>query len=188
MAGMTDPLILDHAIEMAGKNGRKIECSHEEIYVSYLEFLLEELDSDRNHYQVLPGVLDTLEELSGRNDLGLGLATGNISEGARIKLEHGKIYHYFGFGGFGSDHHNRTYVVQQAVQRGEEYVAPAAVTRSIVIGDTPRDIIHARKAGAEVIAVASGFHHREVLAELEPDLLLDSLEERKPLFDFLGLR
>jgi len=187
MAGMTDPLILDHAIDIAEKNGRRMTCTHEEIFDCYLQFLSEELNSGRNHYQVLPGVVETLEELAGRDDLVLGLATGNIADGARVKLEHGNIYHYFGFGGYGSDHHDRTYVVQQAVRRGEEYVAPATVTRSIVIGDTPRDVIHARKAGAEVIAVASGSHNREILEALEPDLMLDSLEDRESFMEFLGL-
>ncbi|MCK5795137.1 MAG: HAD hydrolase-like protein, partial [Anaerolineales bacterium] len=103
-------------------------------------------------------------------------------------VEHGKIAHYFGFGGYGSDHGNRTHVVKHAVRRGSDYVAPAEVTRAIVIGDTPRDIIHAKEAGASVIAVATGFHSRETLSEFGPDLVLESLEDRKAFREFLAVQ
>ncbi len=171
MAGMTDPLILEKAVDVAESQGLKIKCDYEEVYRAYIRYLQEELESG----------------LKGCRDIGLGLATGNIVEGARVKLEHGKIAHFFSFGGYGSDHGNRTHVVRQAVRRGSEFVAPAQVSRSIVIGDTPRDIIHAKEAGAEVIAVASGSHSRETLAEYAPDLLLDSLEDREAFGEFLGI-
>ena len=188
MAGMTDPLILEHAVSVAEQAGLKVECSFEDIYSAYIRFLTSELNSGTRPYRVLPGVIELLEELKGRKELELGLATGNIVEGARVKLEHGNIYHYFNFGGYGSDHGNRTHVVRQAVRRGAEYVAPSEVRRAIVIGDTPRDIIHAKEADAEVIAVASGFHSREALREFDPDLLLDSLEETEAFLEFLGIQ
>jgi len=186
MAGMTDPTILEEAVSMARESGRHVDCNFEDVYSSYLDHLQNELRSGANPYRVLPGVTETLDELHEDPDFLLGLATGNIAEGARVKLEHGNIYHYFKFGGYGSDHGNRTHVVKRAVKRGSEYAAPRDVTRAVVIGDTPRDIIHAREAGAEVVAVASGFHSREVPAEFNPDLILDSLEEGHALWEYLS--
>lgn len=186
MAGMTDPLILEHAVSEAIKVGFQVNCSHEEIYEAYLGFLSEELRSGKKSYRVLPGVVPLLQELQRHSDLSLGLATGNIARGARVKLEHGKIFHYFRFGGYGSDHGNRTHVISQAVRRGAEYVAPAQVERAIVIGDTPRDIIHAKQAGVEVVAVASGSHSRAELEKHEPDLVIDSLEERELFMEFIS--
>lgn len=188
MAGMTDPLILEKAVAIAEENGLKFSCNYDEVYRAYVDYLREELESGTRPYQVLPGVSVLLEELKDFQEIGIGLATGNIAEGARVKLEHGKISHYFNFGGYGSDHGNRTHVVKQAVQRGSEYVAPAEVTRVIVIGDTPRDIIHAKEAGVAVIAVATGFHSRETLAEFGPDLVLDSLEDRPAFREFLAIQ
>lgn len=188
MAGMTDPLILEKAVAVAESRGLKIKCDYEKVYRAYLDYLQEELESGLMPYHVLPGVSPLLEELKGHREISLGLATGNIAEGARVKLEHGKIAHFFSFGGYGSDHGNRTHVVRQAVRRGSEFVAPARVSRAIVIGDTPRDIIHAKEAGAEVIAVASGFHSRETLAEFSPDLLLDSLQDSEAFWEFLDIK
>ncbi len=187
MAGMTDPLILEKAVAVAEAQGMKLSCNHEDVYSAYIEYLREELQSGNRPYRVLPGVTALLEELKDCKEVSLGLATGNIAEGARVKLEYGKISHYFGFGGYGSDHGNRTHVVKQAVRRGSEYVSPATVSRSVVIGDTPRDIIHAKEAGAAVIAVASGFHSRETLADYAPDLLLDSMEDCIAFKQFLAI-
>ena len=55
-----------------------------------------------------------------------------------------------------------------------------------VIGDTPQDIIHARKAGAKVVAVATGGHSFEELAQHSPDLLVNSLEPIGTILNFLG--
>ncbi len=187
MAGMTDPLILEKAVDAAREKGIEVNCSYEEVYRAYIDHLRKELKSGQRPYRVLPGVHDILGELACLPGVGLGLATGNIAEGARVKLEHGDIFHYFKFGGYGSDHGNRTHVVKHAVRRGSDYAAPVEVTRAIVIGDTPRDIIHAKEAGAEVVAVASGFHSREVLRQYEPDLLIDSLEDRGAFRDYLAL-
>jgi len=186
MAGMTDPLILETAVAMAEKRGEAVDCRYEEVYLSYIAHLREELESGRRPYEVLPGAAALLEELRNDRRFSLGLATGNIAEGARVKLEFGNISHFFKFGGYGSDHGNRTQVVRQAVLRGTEFVAPEEVSRSIVIGDTPRDIIHAREAGASVIAVASGFHTPEDLRGFHPDLLLESLEDRDSFYGFVN--
>jgi phosphoglycolate phosphatase-like HAD superfamily hydrolase len=45
----------------------------------------------------------------------------------------------------------------------------------LVIGDTPLDIRCARHIGAKAIAVATGTHPREELADHAADLLLDDL-------------
>ena len=185
MAGMTDPTILEEAVLMARESGRHVDCDFEDVYRSYLEHLRNELRSGTKPYRVLPGVADTLDELNRQPDMILGLATGNIAEGARVKLEHGNIYHYFKFGGYGSHHGNRTHVVRRAVERGSDFASPRRVTRAVVIGDTPRDIIHAREAGAEVVAVASGFHSREILEGFKPDLVIDSLEDHQSLREYL---
>ena len=64
------------------------------------------------------GVPDFLARLTLESQFLLGLATGNIEEGARIKLEHAGLMHYFAFGGYGSDAENRTEVIEVAMRRG----------------------------------------------------------------------
>ncbi|NHJ19534.1 MAG: HAD family hydrolase [Candidatus Lokiarchaeota archaeon] len=53
----------------------------------------------------------------------------------------------------------------------------------VMIGDMPSDIQAGREAGVWTIGVASGVSKKEMLAEFEPDLLIDSLEELKKLIE-----
>src|SRR5262245_28534319 len=95
--GKTDPAII-REIGIA----RNVDTSPEldRIVESYLFFLSEEV-SVSSSYRVLPGVIALLEHLSTCSDVMLGLATGNVELGARIKLERGNLNRFFEFGGFG---------------------------------------------------------------------------------------
>ena len=61
--------------------------------------------------------------------------------------------------------------------------APADV---LVIGDTPLDVECARAFGAVAVAVATGFHPREELAALGPDLLFDDFADVEGAAALLG--
>jgi len=53
----------------------------------------------------------------------------------------------------------------------------------IMIGDMPSDIQAGREAGVWTVGVASGVSKKEMLADFEPDLLIDSLDELKRLIE-----
>jgi phosphoglycolate phosphatase-like HAD superfamily hydrolase len=126
------------------------------ILENYLAFLDEEVHASSS-YHVLPGVVRLLEQLSTCSEVMLGLATGNIETGARIKLERGNLNRFFEFGGFGSDSECRVSLVRRAAEvaasrRGRAFAA----TDVFVIGDTPLDIEAARGAGFNAVGVATG--------------------------------
>lgn len=126
---------------------------------------------------VLPGVCELLDALESTEEIGVGLLTGNIREGARLKLEHFAIFHYFSFGAFGDEHLDRDDVARAAwhevVQR-----APDCRPEDVwIIGDTPLDVRCARAIGARVVAVATGWHSADELRRSEPDLLLPNLTD-----------
>src|SRR5262245_44893965 len=131
---------------------------------------------------VLPGIVTLLETLAARDDLAVGLLTGNTREGARIKLAHYGLDRYFEFGGFGDDHLERDDVAREALtavaarENGE-----VDLTRLWVIGDTPTDVSCGRAIGARVIAVATGNHTRDELAAAGPDHLLIDFSDPAPL-------
>ena len=52
---------------------------------------------------VLPGIINILEKLNKKNDIIIGVATGNTFETAKFKLEKAQIFQYFQplIGGFG---------------------------------------------------------------------------------------
>ena len=121
---------------------------------------------------VLPGVVELLGALSLRDDILLGLLTGNFRDGARLKLEHFELAQHFRFGAYGDDHHDRDDVARIALREVEQ-IHPGEVDleRVWVIGDTPADIQCARAIGAKAVAVATGVYPYEELQARQPDFL-----------------
>lgn len=128
--------------------------------------------------EVLPGVMDLLGRLAARGDVAVGLLTGNLLAGARVKLAHFALDHFFSFGAYGDEHLDRDDVAREALRLVEQrFEAQVAAADIWVIGDTPLDVRCARTIGARCIAVTTGFYGRDELAAAAPDLLLDSLND-----------
>jgi phosphoglycolate phosphatase-like HAD superfamily hydrolase len=164
-----------HEIPHTAANWRRF-CS------AYVERLPASLAERRG--AVLPGVADLLERLVERADVAVGLLTGNLVEGARVKLGHFGLDHFFAFGAYGDEHLDRDDVAREAlrlVQR--QFESRVATTDIWVIGDTPLDVKCARAIGARCIAVTTGFYGREELEAARPDLLLGSLNECVTVWD-----
>ncbi|WP_437221690.1 HAD family hydrolase [Planctomicrobium sp. SH661] len=127
---------------------------------------------------ILPGVVSLLQELSARDDVALGLLTGNLEVGARLKLKHYQIDHHFSFGGYGDHHFDRDDVARLAHNSALEYLRHEIhPDRLWVIGDTPADVKCGRAIGAKVLAVGTGIYTLEELAPCQPDLLCESLQD-----------
>lgn len=174
-AGKTDPLILR---EMYG-NGLSRDHTDEEageLYREYVLFLEEEVEKSR--IEIMPGIPKLLENLSSRKDVVLGLATGNIEQGARIKLRKSGLDAHFSVGGFGSDSGSRETLIRVAIERAKGHLQDSEGFEKVyVIGDTPHDIIHGRAAGAVTVAVATGRYTSTELLEHRPDYLFEHLAD-----------
>jgi phosphoglycolate phosphatase-like HAD superfamily hydrolase len=126
---------------------------------TYLEAYLESLHAEvtTREGRVLPGILQLLELFHKRADVAQGLLTGNLHRGARIKLEHYQVWHYFAFGAFGDDSPRRNDLGPHALRRAKEkHAVDFAPERTFVIGDTPHDIECGKAIGAKTIGVATG--------------------------------
>ena len=164
LRGMTDSAIFRDALRAIGHPSDDGVLSR--LAESYLSLLPGEI-ARAEQYQVLPGVVGLLETLGGRPALGIGLGTGNLERGARIKLERGGIDHHFAFGGFGSDHEAREEILRIGAVRGAAYLGvPLARCRVVVIGDTPRDVAAGLGIGGEVVGVGTGGYPPPKLIEL----------------------
>ncbi|MFN0199425.1 MAG: HAD family hydrolase [Planctomycetaceae bacterium] len=118
---------------------------------------------------VLPGIYPLIEILSARNDVQLGLLTGNFREGARLKLSHYNLFHHFGFGGYGDHHHDRDDVAREALGVAQQTHADNVNLAKVwVIGDTPADIRCGRAIGANAVAVATGHFSTDELHSHNP--------------------
>jgi len=183
IAGMTDSGIV---VSILKRND--IPATNENIGAfldSYVHFL--SLELPRRKGKLLPGVLDLLEKLKSRPQLVLGLLTGNVSRGARLKLEQYGVWHFFEFGAFADDHQDRNRLGSFARARAKEkHGREFSPSQIDVIGDTPRDIACGKAIGARTIAVATGTWSREELAKYQPDFLIDDLSDVEGLIHTLG--
>jgi phosphoglycolate phosphatase-like HAD superfamily hydrolase len=172
IAGRTDSGI---AHQILTKYGEPItEESMESFLKLYLELLAHELPLSQG--RVLPGVLELLQRAESRPDTILGLLTGNLRRGAQLKLEHYELWHFFAFGAFADDHHDRNKLGAFALTRAHEGTGEKFLPAQVdVIGDTGHDIACGKAFGARTIAVATGSWPREQLAECDPDFLFDDL-------------
>jgi len=175
-AGKTDPLIIRELLEGNVPNLDPVPEIPRVVNL-YVEYLGQEVDVSPG-FQVMPGVPELLEALSRIPRICLGLATGNLEEGAYIKLRRAGLASYFSFGGFGSDSENRTEVVLAAIRRAEDHMKQEVPLDSVyVIGDTPRDILHAKEAGVRTVAVATGSSDADELSRYKPDYLFEDFSQ-----------
>src|SRR5262245_708416 len=131
---------------------------------------------------ILPGIVALLDILASRDDVAIGLLTGNTREGARLKLAHYGLDKYFGFGGFGDEHLERDDVAREALAAVTARLNGAVdLERLWVIGDTPTDVSCGRAIGARVIAVATGNHTHAELAAAGPDHLATDFADPAPV-------
>jgi len=162
-----------HGVADSPENWQRLQ----DAYLRHLPDTLAEFQG-----RVLPGVVALLEQLAKRADVALGLLTGNVREGARLKLGHFGLFHHFSFGGFGDYHLDRDDVAREALAAVCQQFGSAVPRERIwVVGDTPLDVRCARCIGVRVAAVATGWHPLEELAATEPDLLFTDLSDPKPL-------
>jgi phosphoglycolate phosphatase-like HAD superfamily hydrolase len=115
----------------------------------------------------------------------LGLVTGNVSTTAPYKLRAaGYDPAWFVIGAYGSEAVDRNVLPALALKRAIDHCGHTLHPHEvIVIGDTLADIACARALGAVAVAVTTGFADRDTLAAAQPDYLIESLAELRPIID-----
>lgn len=168
LAGSTDSGIVDGMLEHFGS-----DVSHEEFYQVYLSRLDPHLAFFSG--RVLPGVNELLVSL--RSDhASMGLLTGNIAAGAKAKLVHYELDHFFPYGAYGDDHSDRNLLGPVALERASRHHGISFEAKdAVVIGDTPKDIACGKAIGAKTLAVATGGFSEEMLTDHGADLVVADL-------------
>jgi phosphoglycolate phosphatase len=164
-AGRTDGEIARILLLDAGVSADLIEAREAEVRHVCCRVYARLVPEDLSH-TVVPGVRETLDWLAARDDVLLGLLSGNYEPVARLKLERAGIGDYFngGPGAFGSDSEDRTDLPPIARRRAGTPGHPNPREQTIVIGDTPLDIACAHADSVRCVAVATGPYS---LAELD---------------------
>jgi phosphoglycolate phosphatase-like HAD superfamily hydrolase len=168
VAGRTDGeiarVLLLHSGVSAAAIDEHADAVEEETCRRYFERCPDDLSE-----RVIPGIPALLESLADQESVRLALLTGNYEPVARLKLKRAGVGHWFerGQGAFGSDSEDRAELPALARRRagGGSHSFPREKT--VVIGDTPRDIACARADGLRCIAVTTGPYGAEALASAD---------------------
>lgn len=149
--GSTDFEILDAGLDRAG-----IGREHGPVVLGrYLSHLATSLDARSG--LAIPAASALLRELSAREGVCLGLVTGNVAEGARIKLAPDGLCDWFAVGAFGCDGRDRADLIRLAWERAHAAgYGPFDAGRVAYVGDTERDVEAGLRAGVVAVGVATG--------------------------------
>lgn len=154
-------------------------------YLSVYYRVLEKFMND-GHTILMPGVREALERAAQDDRLYNALGTGNLEQGARIKMAVHDLNGYFPVGGFCEALTERYEMLQAGVRKAAaHYGVDFAPEEVIVIGDTLKDIGAARLMGSQVVALATGGNTYEDLQAAAPDLLLRDLSDAEPFFQYI---
>jgi phosphoglycolate phosphatase-like HAD superfamily hydrolase len=181
-AGRTDGEIARLYLLEAGVSAERIDARAEDVREECCRLYAGLCPADLSA-MVVRGMPELLASLSADGGIRLSLVTGNFETVARIKLKAGRIGKWFahGQGGFGSDSEDRTMLPPIARRRAGEAAGMGTSwprERTLVIGDTPRDIACAHADDVRCIAVTTGPHGRDELggADFIVDTTTDLLD------------
>lgn len=175
-AGKTDPQIVLELIGATGRADHEIAPRLDEMRRVYHARLDAGLRAER--MTLLPGVVPLLERLGARDDVTIGLLTGNWRVCAGVKLGRFDLGRHFTFGAYGDDAVDRRELVPVALERAEASAGRRfAPAETLIIGDSERDVDCARAGGARSLAVATGFSPEARLRRAGADWVFPDLAE-----------
>lgn len=177
--GKTDPQIVRELMHLAGVTHGDIDVRLGHALERYVELLHGELGALEEHDHVLPGIRELLDALESRDDVLLGLLTGNVLPGAVAKLTAvGIDASRFRVGAFGSDHPHRPELPAIAKERAEALLGGQIHGSDVVvIGDTPADMNCGRGIGARAVGVATGRYSVDELRACDAAAVFEDLSD-----------
>lgn len=164
--GKTDPQIVTELLRAAGHTRAEDSNFVDRLCRRYVSLLKDELDHPRTTTTLMPGIAELLDALESQTGVLLGLLTGNMAEGADLKLAAaGLAPARFRVGAFGSDSPNRPDLPAIAARRAAVHLGREPSGRNVVIiGDTPADVTCGQALAARAIGVATGGYSMAELA------------------------
>ena len=170
-SGRTDLYILSEGLRQHGIGGGH-EAYLQGFLHSYNRHLRQTLKERKGHLE--PGFPHLLEALRRRKGLRIGLATGNFSEAAWMKLEHYGIREYFLDGAFGEESLDRAEMVRAGIRRFASDIPPHDV---VIVGDTPHDVSSALANGLVPVGVATGSYTVDQLRESGAEIVFQDFTD-----------
>lgn len=188
-SGKTDPQIARELLVGVGRSDEDVNAGLPRLWDLYLTGL--GLRLPHRPMEVLPGVAELLDAMDAIADMERGLVTGNILDGARLKLGSADLDHRFPINGelvgaFGSDSEHRDDLPGIAMMRAEAaWGRRFAPERVVIVGDTPRDVACGQFAGTRTLAVATGRFEVEALRSAGADVVLEDLSDTDRVVEWI---
>ncbi len=178
-SGKTDGQICRELLLQGGASRTGIEAAIHEVLTMYLRLAREGIKKRAHEIAVLPGVQRLLESLAENPRCSLALLTGNLEQGALLKLEGAGLGGWFEWGAYADDHWDRYELPTVAARRAEEKLGIRFERKQIVIiGDTIHDVGCGRSIGARSIAVGTGTRiDQDELRAAQPDFYFPDLSD-----------
>jgi phosphoglycolate phosphatase len=174
-AGSHDPKIIADMADALGLDGGVVSPRLAELQESYVRHLRVTVTENDTHAPC-PGVEDLLPRLHAHPRLALGLLTGNIEAGARIKIDAFRFNRFCDFGGFGGDGEDRAAMARRARDRAETVTGRRfPPERVLVVGDTIFDVASGRANGFLTVGVGSGSNTVERLRDAGATAVFETL-------------
>jgi phosphoglycolate phosphatase len=182
LRGRTDTSIIRDLLAFLGVAGSGAE--EERLKRAYLALLPRTMPAGKA--RVLAGVREALDAVHAHPEIHQGLLTGNLEEGAKLKLSFLGLWQYFEFGAFADDSHLRDELGPFALARAKEKLGITFPPERVwIIGDTPHDIACGKAIGAKTIAVATGAFNVEQLSALNPTHTFKDLSDTQALLSVI---
>ena len=177
--GKTDPQIVAELLEAAGRPEPRESPRVRALCRRYVGLLARELERPTTRTTVMPGVHPLLDRLEAEAGVVLGLLTGNLAEGAALKLRSGGIDpSRFVVGAYGSDAAHRPDLPAIAARRAEPLFGRVpAGAEVVIIGDTPADVACGAGIAARAVAVATGSYSVQDLSACGAHAVFEDLRE-----------
>ena len=177
--GKTDPQIVMEILAAAGHAEPEEPARIAGVLERYVSHLVRDLAESVGRTRVMPGIPALLDALEADAGVVLGLLTGNVLPGARLKLQAaGLDPARFLVGAFGSDHARRGELPAIAAERARPHFGRTpSGPEVVIIGDTPADVRCGEGIGARTIAVATGGYGVEELRAAGADVVFADFSE-----------
>jgi len=177
--GKTDKLIVRETMRLEGFDDTTIDARMDDVMTRYLTGLRALLDEGAHRARTLPGVTELFTAIEAEQGLVLGLLTGNVVEGAAVKLRAVKVDHArFKVAAYGSDHEDRPMLPPIARARASAFLgSEVSGDQLVIIGDTPADMTCGLGVGARAIGVATGGYAVAELEEHAPRAVFSDLSD-----------
>ena len=179
-SGKIDPQIVTELLSGAGVSPDEIEAGLPAAKKAYLDRLQCNLRPD--DLRLLPHVVDTLNRLERRQEVAVGLLTGNWETGARTKLACFDLNRFFPFGAFSDGQRRRQDLPRIALDRAAEATGERFDSaETLIVGDSVLDVECAQQNGMRCLAVATGYTPIGDLERAGPDWVIGDLGQAPDL-------